>query len=96
MILASGTFRHGCVNPGDSHKLQDAMVVLRRGRGGLSYVAGNNHERRTFERPSPSEIGDHGAALALVLFARQTDYRILLTADDIRRIASHARLHGLE
>lgn len=68
------------------------MIVLKHDSGGLSRAAGNNHAGRTFERPSPSEITKHEAELALMLFAKKAHYRLILTADDIKRIAPYARL----
>jgi hypothetical protein len=72
------------------------MIVVKRGLNGPVCVAANNHTRRTLESPSTSEKNAHEAELSITLFGKRDDYRLLLTVEDIRRIARYARLHGLE
>ena len=72
-----------------------ALMFLLKCESGGGYLAGNKHERRSFEVPSALEIADYQAELVLVLFGKRGDYRLLLTADDVRRITQYASLRAL-
>ncbi len=69
------------------------MILLK--HPGHDRVAGNNHEGRSLERASPREAAEHRAELTIVLYAARENYRLLLTADDLRRIVREANRYGL-
>ncbi len=71
------------------------MIILKRGKDGLSYLAGNNHEGSSLELALPLEMAEHQAKLVIPLYAPRASYRLLLTDDDIRRIIIEAKRHGV-